>query len=282
MKYFSHFIFLFIVSVAVLSCKREGSSVTAPPDVSDTTTFQDSVDFTPKVGLNIIKGRVIDYTEETGIPVANVRVVLDSPLYGAMTDSNGWFYLPAPAGWHIVTCFKDGYATVDFSGIPVSEQNPNTPMRDTITLPPIWTARVCSYQPVNLRDVTTEGEAAYHYLMLQYDMKLRDERNQPAGGVELRAYKTPPDANTLPVYEVNMDYAYYGFTKDSNDKPVGHVQLNLDEIGRYARLHSGETCYVTIALGSGPINVGMYNYKARLFRNTTTGPESEAIKLVIP
>jgi len=265
------------------SCKRGENSVTTPPDVSDTTTFQDSVDFTPKVGLSVIKGQVLDCTLPVGVPLAGVRVVLDSPLYGAMTDNDGRFVIPATPGTHTLWFTKEGYAPVNYVNIRVYERDTTNATPDTIPLnTTIKTAHKPSYQPVNL-------EARYGYdaysknrgVIITGARKLIiPEAYEPLQYVA-RVYREDPKQHANAEFVYYRPVYYRMDEKDSNGNFVVSVSLTKNPLAGMLGLKVGDTCYITLQFASSNFSIGTYDLKKEKMIYTAVGPESEPLKIVV-
>lgn len=285
MKYFSRFIILLIASVAVLSCKREGSSVTAPPDeVSDTTTFVDSVDFSPKVGMSVIMGIVNSCKGFRGAPLSGVRVMLDSPLYGTYTDQDGKFSLPATPGRHLVTFSKPPFATVSIASIDVPVKDGNNPNAkpDIIAIPkPVCMAMKPSYMPVNVGYVRVSSNTGIGAFILSYNSKLIDPELRKPGRLVLRMYKHDPSLQSFPDSELVIALGET-LVNLNQDRIMIKPAIPFSLIMNTLKMKRGDSLFFRLVFGGYEEPVGCVDRNGEHFKATDVSPESEAIKVVIP
>jgi len=272
--------FLGITALAMLSCKRDGSTVTSPPDdVSDTTLFVDSVDFTPKAGMSVITGQVFDKTS----PLQGARVVLDSPLYGAMADSLGRFWLSAPTGLHTITCRKTSYAVVNATNIFVREKDYPIPgtKPDTIRSEYIRTEHIPSYQPVNLTVTSYADEHKITITRITCDRKLIDPYQCEPKRIRIRIYKKDPRLHAQAIYEFPINGLYGLLKHDSNGRITYAVDLNLSILtSRYFVLKPGDEYYLTLTFTGDRSDIGTRDKIMGTLTRTNDGPESEPLKFI--
>jgi len=282
-----HFAFFLALAglIALVSCKREGSSVTSPPDdVSDTTSFVDSVDFTPKAGMSVITGWVYDFTHTNAVPLSGVRVMLDSPLYGAYTDSLGRFFLSAPPGTHTLTLIKNHYGTIYSldNVVPDLDNQDSILTIDTILTqsPYLYIARKPSYQPVHLNVSYSNMKYSNKRVIITAQRRLSDPAMQEPAKVVVNIYRSNPSV------DVDAQREVFGFLDDFNvvdstGKLLTQVRLDIGSIRFHFHLQKGDTCYVTLQYAGGAGDVRTYDKNSKLLIPTDVGPESEAVSVVL-